>query len=60
MMDKPPHSFGFSLPFYLSGSVKLLYDFFIWIFYQHYGNKSISDPSENYKGVEKQSIEADA
>lgn len=38
MMDKPPHSLGFNMPFYLAGSVKLFYDFLIWIFYKHYKN----------------------
>ncbi len=32
-MAKQPHTIAFSMPFYLSGTIKLLYDLFIWIFY---------------------------
>jgi predicted MFS family arabinose efflux permease len=34
LMVRPAHSLGFAMPFHIAGTVKLGYDFLIWVFYR--------------------------
>lgn len=42
LMDQPVYSLWFSMPFYLGGGVRLLYDLLIWMFYRSQRDKAHS------------------
>lgn len=47
LMVEPAHSLGFSMPFHLSGAIKLFYDLLIWVFYQSLKQQGlIHDPEK--------------